>query len=317
VEASPAQHSHAHGFEHEALLYAGDEEFVERTSAFVREGLETEEPVLVMVGSAKIDRLRGRLGADADQVQFANMEETGRNPARIIPAWRQFATAKAAPGRALRGVGEPIWAGRSAAELVECQTHESLLNVAFADSEAFRLLCPYDTAALPAAVIDEARRSHPIVSDGDVQWSSGTYRAEDAAIAGLDKPLSEPPADARELGFDLQMLPSLRRLVTSEAAAAGLTPSRANALALVVSEAAANSVRHGGGSGRLRVWREPDELVCEVRDAGRIHDPLVGRVAPTPRPDGGQGLWLANQLCDLVQIRSFADGVAVRLHMSA
>ena len=30
---------------------------------------------------------------------------------------------------------------------------------------------------------------------------------------------------------------------------------------------------------------------------------------------GGYGLWLANQLCDLVQIRSLPAGTAVRLHM--
>ncbi|MGI8873571.1 MAG: hypothetical protein ACR2KP_04455 [Egibacteraceae bacterium] len=33
----------------------------------------------------------------------------------------------------LRGAGEPIWPERRPAELVECQRHESLLNVAFAD----------------------------------------------------------------------------------------------------------------------------------------------------------------------------------------
>jgi hypothetical protein len=31
--------------------------------------------------------------------------------------------------------------------------------------------------------------------------------------------------------------------------------------------------------------------------------------------DGGRGLWMVNQLCDLVQLRSFPDGAAVRVHM--
>src|SRR5204862_284663 len=70
---------------------------------------------------------------------------------------------------------------------------------------------------------------------------------------------------------------------------------------------------HGGGTGRLRVWREPDAVVCEVRDAGRIDAPLVGRVVPSPRPDGGPGLWLANQPCDLVQLRAFDAGATVRV----
>ena len=314
MEGSAAPHIHDHGFEHEALLYAGEEEFVDRTATFVREAIEADEPVLVMVGARKLDRLRAELADGADHVRFVDMEEAGRNPARIIPAWRRFATENGEPGRAMRGVGEPIWAGRSATELVECQTHEALLNVAFADADGFRLVCPYDTTALDPAVVEEARRSHPIVSDGDVHWCSASYRAGDPSVAGFEKPLQEPAPEARELEFGLETLSSVRMLVTSQAAAAGVQGPRAHDLELAVSEVAANSVRHGGGSGRLVVWTEPEALVCEVRDAGWIEDPLVGRVAPTPDPDRGRGLWIANQMCDLIQIRSSPGGTAVRLH---
>jgi len=311
------QHAHSRGFEHEALLYAGDDEFVDRTAAFVREGVEADEPVLVMVGARKLERLRAALGDHAAHVRFVDMEQAGRNPARIIPAWRDFADRNARPGRSLRGVGEPIWADRSTAELVECQTHESLLNVAFADADGFRLLCPYDTSALEAAVIEEARRSHPVVLDGDVRWSSASYRSEEAAVAGLDKPLPDPLPEARKLGFDPETLSPLRALVRGEAESAGFERSRAEDFALAVSEVAANSVRQAGGHGTLRLWREPAAFVAELQDGGSIDDPMVGRVEPAPHPDGGQGLWLANHLCDLVQVRSFPDGTRVRLHMRA
>ena len=36
---------------------------------------------------------------------------------------------------------------------------------------------------------------------------------------------------------------------------------------------------------------------------------------PTCAELGGQGLWITNQVCDLVQLRSFSDGSAVRIHM--
>jgi hypothetical protein len=49
------------------------------------------------------------------------------------------------------------------------------------------------------------------------------------------------------------------------------------------------------------------------RGPGR--DPLTDRRRPAPNQDGGRGLWLANQLCDLVQIRSFPSGTTVRMHM--
>ena len=82
-----------------------------------------------------------------------------------------------------------------------------------------------------------------------------------------------------------------------------------------VHEVVSNSIRHGGGAGTLHLWRDDDALVCEVRDGGRIDDPLVGRERPEFGRAGGRGLWLANQLCDLVQVRSFSDGSVVRLHV--
>jgi anti-sigma regulatory factor (Ser/Thr protein kinase) len=61
------------------------------------------------------------------------------------------------------------------------------------------------------------------------------------------------------------------------------------------------------------VWRDGDALVCEVRDRGQLGDPLAGR-RPTPEQPDGRGLWLVNQLCDLVQLRSSASGTVVRFH---
>ena len=82
---------------------------------------------------------------------------------------------------------------------------------------------------------------------------------------------------------------------------------------LATHEVATNSIRHGGGEGTLRVWHEDDMVVCEVRDRGRLDQPLAGRARPALEDEGGWGLWLANQLCDLVQIRTLPDGNVVRL----
>ncbi|HEX2044750.1 MAG TPA: MEDS domain-containing protein, partial [Gaiellaceae bacterium] len=165
-ETGQERQSTTERFRHEALLYSGEDEFVARSTAFVRDGVGAGEPVLVVVSARKIDRLREALGADADSVHFADMAAVGRNPGRIIPAWQDFVARYAAPSVRLRGIGEPIFPERTPDELVECQRHESLLNVAFADATAFWLLCPYDVAALPAAVIDEVGRSHPLVVGG-------------------------------------------------------------------------------------------------------------------------------------------------------
>ena len=90
----------------------------------------------------------------------------GANPARIIPAWREFVDRHSDDGqKAVRGIGEPIDQSQNSAELVESQIHEVLLNLAFPDDPAFSSLCPYDTAGLDGATIAEAHRSHPCVRD--------------------------------------------------------------------------------------------------------------------------------------------------------
>ena len=40
-------------------------------------------------------------------------------------------------------------------------------------------------------------------------------------------------------------------------------------------------------------------------------------VAPPIEQYGGRGLWIVNQLCDLVQIRSAPSGTVVRVHVHA
>jgi MEDS: MEthanogen/methylotroph, DcmR Sensory domain len=168
-------------FRHEALLYEGETEFVDQLSAFIRDGVAAGEPTLVVVGERKLDLLRQELGDVGDTVQLADMTAVGRNPARIIPAWQSFVGRHAEPGVRLRGIGEPIYPERHAAELVECQRHESLLNVAFADASSFWLVCPYDITTLPDDVIEEAWRSHPLIAAGarreDSRTTTGSRRS--------------------------------------------------------------------------------------------------------------------------------------------
>lgn len=296
-------------------MYAGIDEFVSATASLLREGIEADEPAMVMVAPQKIERLREELGNDAQHVRFADMTRAGRNPAWIIPAWREFARAN--EGRTMLGIGEPIWAGRRADELVECQRHESLLNYAFADADGFKLLCPYDTDALPPEVIAEARRSHPCVVHGDAEEACGEYRGTVESATPMDEPLPEPETVVHGLPFNADTIDAVRRAVERHATRAGLSARRREDLVLAADEIATNSVRHAGGYGRLRLWRDHSGVVAEIRDRGRITQPLAGRERPTPGQPDGYGLWLANQVCDLVQVRALPGGGVVRLCMSA
>lgn len=303
------------GFVHEALLYADEREFLAGTLSFIRGAVARADPILVAVAAAKIQLLRTRLGREAESVSWIDMAGIGQNPARIIPLWRRFAAAHGGRNR-LWGIGEPIWAGRSSAELVEAERHEALLNVAFAEGPALTILCPYDTDALEPAVIQEAHCNHPVIRHGAGETRSADFRGAEAGRAPFDQPLPEPPGEVHAVALNGASPVEVRRLVGQEAAAVGLHTRQADDLAVAVL-AAGSTLANGGDAGTLTVWRAAQALTCEIRYPGGLEDPLAGREWPPSEAGRNRGLWMANQLCDLVQVRAFRTGTVARLHMAA
>ena len=83
---------------------------------------------------------------------------------------------------------------------------------------------------------------------------------------------------------------------------------------LAVNELASNSVEHGAGSGRLRLWAGGSEgLLAEVSDAGRLPDPFPGMVLPDTSGPRGRGLWLASELSDVMEVWADDSGTVVRV----
>jgi anti-sigma regulatory factor (Ser/Thr protein kinase) len=302
------------GYRHEALFYAGADDLLAQSLPFIRDGVAAGEATLVVLDRAKISALRHELGGEANGVAFIDMSVVGVNPARIIPVWQDFVQAHGRDGRRIRGIGEPIWAGRGAAELAECHRHEELLNLAFGNL-SFALLCPYDTECLDPDVIERARQTHPLVREGGTTSASSSFRGADAIAGPFDEPLPPPPPDTPVLVFGVPTLAAARSWVATHADSVGLPSEQAGDLLLAFNEIATNSVVHGGGDGSVSVWSRDGAVVCEIRDAGSMRNPLAGRTRPTPHAPGGRGLWIANQLCDLVQLRTSAVGTVVRLHL--
>jgi anti-sigma regulatory factor (Ser/Thr protein kinase) len=299
------------GYRHEAFLYDRLDDVVDQTRAFVDEGTSEGEHVLVVLEKTKLDALR-RAVSPSPLVHFADMNEVGANPAHIIPMWQDFLDDFAGVGRPVRGVGEPIWpGGRCPSALIECQRHEALLNVAFGGSPDLWLLCPYDLR-LGENVIDEAIRSHPWVHADGGSHVSGRYHEPSTMF---DDPLTVPPVTALTFDYDERSLVHLRRFLDRESIALGLPERRAQDLVLAANELATNTVRHADGRGTAILWRKDDAVLCEIRDGGFIADPLVGRRRPPHDAADGRGVWLVNQLCDLVQLRTSPAGTTVRLHM--
>ncbi|HSJ46319.1 MAG TPA: sensor histidine kinase [Euzebyales bacterium] len=308
---SAASTTRPRAYRHDALFYDGADEFHASVSAFLADAMAAGEPTLVVASAEKIEWLRDL--ADADMVQLADMGDVGRNPARIIPKWRAFVDSH--PSTSLRGVGEPITTARGRDDLVEAQHMEALLNVAFAAADDFWLRCPYDIGALDPAVVDGARRSHPFIVQGDNDVASDLYEGPEVATSSvLDAPLPEPLAPPVAFTLRPGRLKQFRTFVAEQAAAAGLEESRVEDLVLAANEIASNSLLYAGGGADVRIWRD-HAVVCEVRDAGVITDPFIGRVVPGHEEHDPRGLWMVNQVCDIVQVRSSAQGSVVRLHV--
>jgi anti-sigma regulatory factor (Ser/Thr protein kinase) len=301
------------GFQHEALIYQGDDGFLAGVAPFVRDALAHDERVMVAVIERRARILRSALGEDAERAVFVDMAELGHNPAKIIPAWMRFVEEFGASGHPVRGVGEPIWLGRRDEEIAEAELHESLLNVAIDPDTPLWLRCPYDAMALAPSLIKNAARSHPVLVEHAVLRGSPSYqgltRSED--LFGSDLPAA--PANAEAMTFGPADTSSVRELVRCRAMEAGLSEQRVAGLEIAVNELVTNSVGHGGGQGVFRIWRCHDALVCDITDEGRIEDLLIGRRAPRADSDGARGVWLVNQLCDLVQIRSTPEGTSARV----
>jgi anti-sigma regulatory factor (Ser/Thr protein kinase) len=308
VDPGPA----AAAFDHEVLFYRGTDDFLAGVLPFVREGLERGEAVVVAESRDRLDLIRGALDGDDASVEFLDMAEIGANPSRIIAVWAAAVELHIGAGRGLRGVGEPAFHGRREAELVECQLHELLLNEAFDDGPAWRLMCPYDEQLLPRAVCRGALRAHPVRSTSLQRLPSAGYTPA-GHVTALAERLPRPRKAVLSGGYGPGDVPATRRTVAHWARSCGLTEDQVEALELAASELATNSLRHGGGEGTVAMWTEAGAAVVEFSDAGHLQNPLVGRLQPPVEQEGGRGLFLVNQLCDLVQLRTSAQGTTVRV----
>ena len=121
------------------------------------------------------------------------------------------------------------------------------------------------------------------------------------------------PAEARV--FQSLTVSAVRAVVSRHAAKAGMDAARRSDLVLAANEIATNSVRHAGGWGLLRIWREADALICEVTDQGSGLGALPAPRRPHTDQVDGYGLWLANKLCEQVEVSTAGGGTAVRLRM--
>ncbi|MEV5747284.1 sensor histidine kinase [Actinoallomurus sp. NPDC052308] len=299
---------------HRALLYGHEDEFLDATIPFLREGLARGgRPVVI---SERAGLVRRCLGRGAGTVEFVDASGWFGAPARTLTAYLAHARERWWPQGPLYLVAEPVWRACTRPEIREWGRLESLLNVAFAETRT-NLLCAYDVRSLPAEAAEDVGRTHPELVG--VTGSRQSALFTDPAVFYAERnrvPLAPPtePVLSRDLaGGDPA---GLRAFVAAAAEHHGLSRERSLALVQSVGEVVAHITRCGGGHGSVWVWSAHGRLICDVVDAGTaLDDRYLGYFPPTPHRPAGAGMWAVRQLCDLVEIRSGAGGSVVRLHM--
>lgn len=306
----PEMAAAADGLRHVAFFYRDMAHYQASLARFVQAGLACHEPVLLAIPQVTAV-LRDHPWGMSGPVAVTDMTELGGNPARVIPALRAFADRHT--GQRVRIFSELIWPGRSVAETCEAARHERLMDLALAGI-AGTMVCPYNSAALSDSVLADAACIHPWeLGPGDM-LPSATYPGPGPAPIASRVPLPSPPHDAEVIEFQSDLRP-VRALVAAAGQRAGLTESQVTDLIFAASEIAANTLQHTQAGGVAHAWQANGEMLCQVSDSGHIADPLAGLRRPVLNEPGGQGLWLVNQVCDLVELRSTGAGTVVRLHM--
>lgn len=108
-------------------------------------------------------------------------------------------------------------------------------------------------------------------------------------------------------------LVSVRTFVRSAMADRGLSPARTEMMVLAVTELATNTLQHAAGGGRVRVWGDARQVVCEVADHG-ARRPL-GQMPPADS-HRGRGLAIVERVVDDVSTYTGPDGTVVQIRMN-
>lgn len=312
VDADAALAGHGSGgLSHVAFFYRDRAWYRAGILRFARAGLAVGEPTLIALPGDESGRIAEQLAGEPGELVCVDISDLGRNPARIIPALRAFVDRH--PGQQVRLVEEPVWPARSASETCEAIRSDALLNLALSGARA-SVLCLFDVVRLPPPVIAGAQQTHPEhLVHGRSARASSQPGVPWQFPPGYDDPLPLPPSTADSLSYDTD-LTLVRRLVERHARRSRLGPHRVADLVLSVNEVAANTMNHTAGGGTLHVWDLDEEVLCQTHDTGRITDPLAGRVRKNPE-SRGHGLFVVNQVCDLVELRTGGTGTTIRLHM--
>jgi anti-sigma regulatory factor (Ser/Thr protein kinase) len=314
---SPARgRSPSHGYPHDALLYDTPDQLVDVAVPFLLEGLAAGEATVIAAAAGTADVLRDAVdGNPLVHVLDRSDVYRARTPTAIT-TFRRLAEQRVADGIArVRIVGEVDF-GATERDRLEWQRYESVINEALAGWPLWGL-CVFDARQLPETVVESALQTHSWVAEPGGRRPNPRFVPPAEYLRGLPVPVeplesTRPRLDAP----DAADFVGLRHAVAAELATVRAPRDLIEDFLLAVDEMTSNALRHGARPVGLRLWIDPERIVCTVSDHGAGWDDPFAGYGPAHGDDlsrGGMGLWLARQLCDHVDITTGDDGAQVRL----
>lgn len=277
---------HPH-FEHVALYHEGDDDLATRLAPDIARAVEAGDAVLVCSPLEVWQRIAAELGSASDAVEYVADDVRYDHPNVSMRILHEFVLDRTRGGARAWSIGAIPFTD-DAARNADWVRYERAVNEVLKHLP-LRAVCTYDTAIIPAELLDEARGAH-IDSDA----------AGRPTAAPTPSPITLPSAEPL-VRVQVESSRSARHTIT-EAYRDLIGEDALGDLTLIVSEVVSNALLHGAPPVTMSAWYDAADAtsVIDVSDHGRgIDDPFVDLRPPRQRP-GGAGMWIVGQLSERV-----------------
>ena len=189
---------HANGtpLRHNAFVYQSEDDYVARSVAFLTEGLKAGEGAIVANTRPGLAIMREALGPAAADVTFVDDSAAYTRPARTLATYHKVYADQLEKTPSLRAVAD-VQCGPDPAEWDLWVGYEAIFNRSFSHLPVW-VLCSYNTAELPEAVVEGIWRTHPEVVADDCWNTSDHFRTRRSAATA-----HAAPRTARWASLDL------------------------------------------------------------------------------------------------------------------
>lgn len=298
--------------DHTMFVYREADELVEAIAPVLRDALGARQRVVVNIRDERMAPLSAALGDAASRIEWSDTYAWMPHPARRLHAIEELVEAQRAQGgQGLFFVGECAWPRAPESLVREWERFDVVLSETLTGAPA-SMLCLYDASVLGPSIIEHARQTHPQHGCGPTMIANPRYTDAVTALKRLAPGDLAVPEGAPCL-MQVREARAARAFVATYLKRTDLQHDQREDLIVVTSELVTNSLKAAAEEISVAVWESDGGVAVQVDDDGRgISDPFAGHHRPQREATGGRGLWMARQLCDVVEISSRPNRTAVR-----